>query len=63
MVSIFRGNWHHVNPSCRPDASDWAASGILYTLPAALTAASIPVDTNLWGSLGLIFIIIVSRYY
>eukprot|EP00965_Chrysotila_dentata_P168697 5571507-Pleurochrysis_carterae.AAC.1 len=61
MVSIFRGNRHHVNPSCRSDASDRAARGIRYTPLEALTAASIPVDTHIWGSLELTCITIAHR--
>eukprot|EP00965_Chrysotila_dentata_P216770 6189572-Pleurochrysis_carterae.AAC.1 len=46
MISIFRGKRHHVDPSCRSDASDRAARGILHIPPAALIAAAILVDST-----------------
>eukprot|EP00965_Chrysotila_dentata_P257849 6213024-Pleurochrysis_carterae.AAC.6 len=42
MVYIIRGNRHHVKHSCQSDVYDWAARGILYTSPAAITAATTP---------------------
>eukprot|EP00965_Chrysotila_dentata_P159916 5281981-Pleurochrysis_carterae.AAC.1 len=43
MVSISRGNRHHVNQRCQSAASAWTARGIQYNPPAALTAAAMPV--------------------
>eukprot|EP00965_Chrysotila_dentata_P032150 1072402-Pleurochrysis_carterae.AAC.1 len=48
MVSIIRGNGHHVKHSCRSDAFDRVAGDIPHIPPSAHTAVNAPRRPT-WG--------------